>query len=41
MILVVVAVIVDHLPILSRLLAARRAAPLTLAGGWQLPGGKA
>lgn len=40
MILVVAAVIVDDLRAPSRLLAARRAAPLTLAGGWEFPGGK-
>ena len=40
MILVVAAVIVDDLAGPSRLLAARRAAPLTMAGGWEFPGGK-
>jgi 8-oxo-dGTP diphosphatase len=39
-ILVVAAVIVDDLTIPTRLLAARRAAPLRLAGGWEFPGGK-
>ena len=40
MILVVAAVIVDDLDSPTRLLAARRAAPLTMAGGWEFPGGK-
>jgi 8-oxo-dGTP diphosphatase len=40
MILVVAAVIVDDLTHPTRLLAARRAAPRTLAGGWEFPGGK-
>jgi 8-oxo-dGTP diphosphatase len=40
MILVVAAVIVDDLTDPTRLLAARRAAPRTLAGGWEFPGGK-
>jgi 8-oxo-dGTP diphosphatase len=40
MILVVAAVIVDDLTEPTRLLAARRAAPRALAGGWEFPGGK-
>ena len=40
MILVVAAVIVDDLTHPTRLLAARRAAPRALAGGWEFPGGK-
>ena len=40
MILVVAAVIVDDLPKPTRLLAARRTEPPTLAGGWEFPGGK-
>jgi 8-oxo-dGTP diphosphatase len=40
MILVVAAVIVDDLSAPTRLLAARRAAPSVLAGGWEFPGGK-
>jgi 8-oxo-dGTP diphosphatase len=40
MILVVAAVIVDDLIEPTRLLAARRAAPSVLAGGWEFPGGK-
>jgi 8-oxo-dGTP diphosphatase len=39
-VLVVAAVIVDDLATPTRLLAARRAAPLRLAGGWEFPGGK-
>lgn len=38
--MVVAAVIVDDLTTPRRLLAARRAAPLRLAGGWEFPGGK-
>ncbi len=38
--LVVAAAIVDHLHAPRRLLAARRSAPLELAGQWELPGGK-
>ena len=40
MILVVAAVIVDDLAHPTRLLAARRATPRSLAGGWEFPGGK-
>jgi 8-oxo-dGTP diphosphatase len=40
MILVVAAVIVDDLAHPTRLLAARRASPSALAGGWEFPGGK-
>ena len=40
MILVVAAVIVDDLAHPTRLLAARRATPRPLAGGWEFPGGK-
>jgi 8-oxo-dGTP diphosphatase len=40
MILVVAAAIVDDLAAPTRVLAARRAAPSTLAGGWEFPGGK-
>lgn len=39
-ILVVAAAIVDDLGRPGRLLAARRSAPLTLAGYWEFPGGK-
>jgi 8-oxo-dGTP diphosphatase len=39
-ILVVAAVIVDDLAEPSRVLAARRAGPAALAGGWEFPGGK-
>ncbi|MFE7504886.1 (deoxy)nucleoside triphosphate pyrophosphohydrolase [Promicromonospora sp. NPDC057488] len=37
---VVAAAIVDHLDRPTRLLAARRSAPESLAGRWELPGGK-
>ncbi|KRE42143.1 (deoxy)nucleoside triphosphate pyrophosphohydrolase [Knoellia sp. Soil729] len=37
---VVAAAIVDDLAAPTRLLAARRTAPPSLAGGWELPGGK-
>jgi 8-oxo-dGTP diphosphatase len=40
MIVVVAAVIVDDLTEPTRLLAARRAGPGALAGGWEFPGGK-
>ena len=40
MILVVAAAVVDDLAAPTRVLAARRAAPRTLAGGWEFPGGK-
>ena len=40
MILVVAAAIVDDLAVPTRVLAARRAASRTLAGGWEFPGGK-
>jgi 8-oxo-dGTP diphosphatase len=40
MILVVAAVIVDDLTDPTQLLAARRASPRSLAGGWEFPGGK-
>ena len=40
MILVVAAAIVDDLAAPTRVLAARRAAPRSLAGGWEFPGGK-
>ena len=40
MIFVVAAVIVDDLAHPTRLLAARRATPGALAGGWEFPGGK-
>jgi 8-oxo-dGTP diphosphatase len=40
MILVVAAVIVDDLARPTCLLAARRATPGALAGGWEFPGGK-
>jgi 8-oxo-dGTP diphosphatase len=40
MILVVAAVIVDDLAHPTQVLAARRAAPRTRAGGWEFPGGK-
>ncbi len=38
--LVVGALLVDDLAAPTRLLAARRTAPPSLAGGWELPGGK-
>ena len=38
--LVVAAAIVDSLTSPSRLLAARRSAPKSLAGSWEFPGGK-
>jgi 8-oxo-dGTP diphosphatase len=38
--LVVGAVLVDHLDRPTRVLAARRTRPPTLAGRWELPGGK-
>ena len=38
--LVVAAAIVDDLQRPTTLLAARRSAPSSLAGGWELPGGK-
>ena len=38
--LVVGAAVVDDLERPTRLLAARRTEPSTLAGGWELPGGK-
>ncbi|WP_110852984.1 (deoxy)nucleoside triphosphate pyrophosphohydrolase [Georgenia satyanarayanai] len=38
--LVVAAAIVDDVTRPSRLLAARRSAPVELAGRWELPGGK-
>ena len=37
---VVAAAIVDELDRPRRLLAARRTAPASLAGGWEVPGGK-
>lgn len=40
MTLVVAAVLVDDLEAPTRLLAARRVAPPSLAGGWEFPGGK-
>lgn len=38
--LVVAGAVVDHLEAPTRLLAARRARPLSLAGRWEFPGGK-
>jgi 8-oxo-dGTP diphosphatase len=38
--LVVAAAILDDLDVPSRLLAARRSAPKSLAGRWEFPGGK-
>jgi 8-oxo-dGTP diphosphatase len=38
--LVVAAAVVDHLTRPTRVLAARRSRPATLAGRWELPGGK-
>jgi 8-oxo-dGTP diphosphatase len=38
--LVVAAAIVDDLAAPTRVLAARRVEPRTLAGGWEFPGGK-
>lgn len=40
MTLVVAAVIVDDLARPTRVLAARRVGPRSLAGGWEFPGGK-
>ena len=37
---VVAAAVVDDLAVPTMLLAARRTAPPSLAGGWELPGGK-
>ncbi|WP_366146359.1 NUDIX domain-containing protein [uncultured Pseudokineococcus sp.] len=39
-VLVVAAALVDDLARPTTLLAARRSAPSSLAGGWELPGGK-
>ena len=39
-VLVVAAAIVDDLDAPRRLLAARRSAPMSLAGRWEFPGGK-
>ena len=39
--LVVAAALVDDLAHPTRLLSARRTSPAALAGGWELPGGKA
>lgn len=38
--LVVAAAVVDRLAVPTRLLAARRARPVSLAGRWEFPGGK-
>src|SRR5690606_16612731 len=38
--LVVAGAVVDHLETPTRLLAARRAKPVSLAGRWEFPGGK-
>ncbi|NLF03862.1 MAG: (deoxy)nucleoside triphosphate pyrophosphohydrolase [Actinomycetales bacterium] len=38
--LVVAGAVVDHLDAPTRLLAARRAKPVSLAGRWEFPGGK-
>ena len=39
-VLVVAAALVDDLDVPTRLLAARRRAPVSLAGRWEFPGGK-
>ncbi|MHB1490157.1 MAG: (deoxy)nucleoside triphosphate pyrophosphohydrolase [Cellulomonas sp.] len=39
-VLVVAAAVVDHLAAPTSLLAARRSAPVSLAGRWEFPGGK-